>query len=218
MIRDENRGIEQTWIEIPPIPHQVGRRPCGDHHSAQGGDSTSTHHPDALSRSKTGINPRLSKIFYRLTSTPPRLHFSHKPRRSLVSFFPCSLRDISVPLPIQLVVLWGEDSYSSLVAEEKGRAGGWGRGLSSSRRIHPFGDAKLIRWVSVYLDCLYALCRDMFVHILCSKLNLITLMFVSVSSQHYQAASIFIPPEEINFPLPGLYHGIVILLILEGLP
>jgi hypothetical protein len=31
-------------------------------------------------------------------------------------------------------------------------------------------------------------------------------MFVSVSSQYYQAASIFIPSEEINFPLPDLYH------------
>ena len=43
-------------------------------------------------------------------------------------------------------------------------------------------------------------------------------MFVSVSSQHYQAQQDSSLPEEINFPLPGLYHGIVILLILEGLP
>ena len=57
----------------------------------------------------------------------------------------------------------------------------------------------------------------MFVHILCSKLNLITLMFVSESSQYYQAAARFIPPKEIDFPLPDLYNGIVILLILEGL-
>ena len=77
--------------------------------------------------------------------------------------------------------------------------------------------AKLIM-VSIYLSRLSLCSASCYVvHIICSKLNLITLMFVSVSSQYYQAASIFIPPEEINFPLPDLYHGIVIRLILEGL-
>ena len=58
--------------------------------------------------------------------------------------------------------------------------------------------------VSIYLSCL-SLCsvpaRDMFMHILCSKLHL-TLKFVSVSSR-----IIFVPPKKTNVPLPDLYHG-----------
>ena len=113
---NDSRWEPRDWADMNwNTPHSPPswKKTMGDHHPMPEGiflnvgrhyfepsPCTTTHHPDALSRSNTGINPRLSKIFYRLTSTPPRLHFSHKPRRSLVSFFPCSLRDISVPLPI----------------------------------------------------------------------------------------------------------------------
>ena len=53
----------------------------------------------------------------------------------------------------------------------------------------------------------------MFVHILCSKLNL-TLVFVSDPLNIIRLSKIH-PPEEINFPLPDLYHDIVILLYLR---
>ena len=103
--------------------------------------------------------------------------------------------------------VWGEYSYSSLVAEENDRREGIV--ISPSRRIHPFGDGQLIRWVSVYLVCLYALCRDMFVHIICSKLHLINFnVCFQILSTLSGRINIHLSQRD-NFPL-DLIHIIVL--------
>ena len=102
---------------------------------------------------------------------------------------------------------------------EEGYEGRAGEGIVKvSQGYIRFEMAKLIM-VSIYLSRLSLCSASCYVvHIICSKLNLITLMFVSVSSQYYQAASIFIPPEEISSPLPDYTRSTFVAQVRSAIP